>query len=79
MSLRQIRRAPGATPFRPFKTHLADGGRLEVPHEDFVALDPTGCDFIVYRPDGSHQIMDVRHVRRLEMMFTNGRRSRSKR
>ncbi len=53
-------------PFRPFKIHLADGGRIEIQHEDFVALEPAGREIIVYLPDNSYQILDVLLVTRLE-------------
>ena len=72
MKIEKIREALHAQPFRPFWVHLADGGRLRVEHEDFVALDPAGREMIVYQPDSSHHIVDVMLVTRLEVKARNG-------
>ncbi len=72
MKIDRIRETLHARPFRPFWIHLADGGRLPVQHEDFVALDPAGRELIVYQPDSSHQIVDVLLVTRLEIKARNG-------
>jgi hypothetical protein len=61
-----------AEPFRPFWIHTADGGRLPVKHEDFVALEPAGRELIVYLPDSSHQIVEVMLITRLEVQAKNG-------
>ena len=72
MKIAEVRKLLHAQPFRPFIVHVADGGKLPVKHEDFVALDPTGREMIVYLADGSHQIVDVLMVTRLEVMTRNG-------
>lgn len=72
MKIESIREALHAQPFRPFSIHLADGGRIRVLHQDFVALAPAGREFIVYQPDNSHQIVDVMLVTRLEIGAKNG-------
>jgi hypothetical protein len=61
-----------AQPFRPFLIHFADGGRIQVKHEDFVALAPTGREMIVYQPDGDYQVVDVMLVTRLQVSGKNG-------
>jgi len=58
---------------------MADGGRISVQHEDFVALEPAGREMIVYLPDNSYQIVDVMLVTRLEVKARNGTHSRKKR
>jgi len=68
-----------AQPFRPFAIHLADEGRLRVEHEDFVALDPSGREMIVYLPDSSHQIVTLSLVTRIEVPAPNGKTTRKKR
>jgi hypothetical protein len=68
-----------ATPFRPFVVHIADGGRLAVVHEDFVAIAPTGREMIVYQSNGSHQIVDTMLVTRLEVTGKSRNRKRRKR
>ena len=72
MKIEKLREALHAQPFRPFTIHVADGGRLTVPHQDFVAVEPAGREIIVYRPDNSHQIVDVLLVTRLEVSAKNG-------
>jgi len=52
MKIEKIREVLHAQPFQPFWTHLADGGRVPVKHEDFVAVDPRGRELIVFLPDG---------------------------
>jgi hypothetical protein len=72
MKVEKIRQALHAQPFRPFYIHLADGGRLPVPHEDFVAVAPGGREIILYRRDDTHQIIDVLMITRLEVGARNG-------
>jgi hypothetical protein len=72
MKIEKIREALHTEAFRPFSIHLADGGRIRVPHQDFVALEPAGREYIVYQPDNSHQIVDVMLVTRLEVGAKNG-------
>jgi len=46
----QIRDLVRAAPFRPFRIHLADGRVLEVPHPEFVAIQPDGRWIVVVNP-----------------------------
>ena len=78
MKIEKVRETLHAQPFRPFWIHLADGGRIPVEHEDFVAVEPAGREMIVYLPDNSHHIVDVMLVTRLEVKARNGR-TKSKR
>jgi hypothetical protein len=79
MKIEKVREALHAQPFRPFWVHLADGGKIPVDHEDFVALEPAGREFIVFQKDNSHQIIDVMLVTRLEVRAKNGtHKARSK-
>ena len=78
MKIAKIRDALHANPFRPFWIHLADGGRLAVRHEDFVALDPAGRELIVYQSNSTHQIVDVLMITRLEVEASNGAGARKK-
>lgn len=72
MKITEIRNLLHAQPFRPFLVHVADGGRILVKHEDFVALAPAGREMFVYQPDGSWQIVDVPLVTRLQVLTKNG-------
>ena len=78
MKIEKIRETLHARPFRPFWIHLADGGRLPVQHEDFVALDPAEREMIVYQKDSSHQIVDVLLVTRLKVKARNGAHQKKK-
>jgi hypothetical protein len=75
MKIDQVRRLLHAQPFRPFLIHVADGGRIPVKHEDFVALAPTGREMIVYQPDGTWQVVDVVLVTRLQVQAKNGKKT----
>lgn len=72
MKIEKVREVLHAEPFRPFWIHLADGGRVPVNHDDFVALEPAGRELIVYLPNNSHQIVDVLLITRLEVKAANG-------
>lgn len=74
MKIDEARKLLHAQPFRPFLIHVADGGRIPVKHEDFVALAPTGREMIVYLSTGNYQIVDVMLVTRLEVSAKNGAR-----
>ena len=70
----EIRKLLHAQPFRPFIVHVADGGRLLVKHEDYVALAPSGREMLVYRHDKAddYQVVDIMLVTRLEIAARNG-------
>jgi hypothetical protein len=76
----EVRKLLHAEPFRPFAIYIADGGRLPVKHQDFVALAPSGRELIVYRhnqPD-DYQVVDVMMVTQLEVTSRNGARKHRK-
>ncbi len=78
MKIEKIREALHTRPFRPFWVYLADGGRLSAEHEDFVTLEPSGREMIVYQPDNTHHIVDVLLVTRLAVKARNGAGRRKK-
>jgi hypothetical protein len=78
MKIEEVRKLLHAEPFRPFLIHVADGGRIPVKHEDFVALAPTGREMIVYQPDGMWQVIDVLLVTWLQVIAKNGSKRSSK-
>jgi hypothetical protein len=43
--LQEIRDLAKRVPFTPFRVHLADGRKLDVPHPDFVWLPKPGVLF----------------------------------
>ena len=72
MKIDEVRKLLHVQPFRPFLIYFADGGRIAVKHEDFVALAPTGRELIVYQPNGDYQGVDVMLVTRLQVLARNG-------
>jgi hypothetical protein len=80
MKIDEVRKLVHARPFSPFLIHVADGGRLWVKHEDFVALAPSGRTMIVYRHDreDDYQVVELPMVTRLEVPAGNGTRKARK-
>jgi hypothetical protein len=76
MKAEEIRKMLHNQPFREFVVVVADGGRIPVKHEDFVAVAPTGREMIVYQPDGSYNTVDIMLVTRLEVEATDAKPSR---
>ena len=60
MNVEQIKDLNNAQPFRPFTIHSADGCDVTVHHPEFIALAPSGKSMVVYQPDDSFRIIDVR-------------------
>ena len=75
MKIAEIRKLLHAQPFRPFNIHIADGGRIPVKHEDFVALAPTGREMIVYQSNGDYQVIDVMLVTRLQILSNGSKKA----
>ena len=66
MGPEQIRSAHRAQPFKPFVIHMGDGRHVSVNHPDFMAFSPTGRYAIVYKPDESHEEIELFLVTSLE-------------
>lgn len=76
----QIRKLSEATPFQPFRVHMANGKSIDVPHPDFMHLSPSGRRLIADDVnDDCSEIIDVRLVTSLETLPVNGRRRPRKR
>ena len=73
MKADEIRKLLHQSPFRPFVVHVADGGRLLVKHEDYVALAPSGREMLVYRHDrpDDYQVVEIMLITRLEITTRN--------
>jgi hypothetical protein len=76
MTIVDLRNLYDAEPFRPFIMHLADGRKIPVMHQEFMASAPNGRTVIVYQPDNSFNIIDLLLVTDLEVK--NGRHSKNK-
>ena len=74
----EIRKLFEATPFLPFRVHVANGKSVDVPHPDLMHLSPTGRRLIVDRPDDTFEIIDVLIVTSLETLSQNGSRPRGR-
>ena len=67
MTTEHVRTLYSAQPFQPFTIHMADGRSISVPHQEFLALGPTGRSVFVYRPDESFHIIDLLLITDIEV------------
>jgi hypothetical protein len=79
MTGEQVRSLYRATPFEPFRVHMADGRSIDVPHPDFMHLSPTRRRLIVDRSDDSFEVIDVLLVTSVETLPKNGTKGRRRR
>ena len=68
MTIQDLQTLHQAEPFQPFTMHLADGRQIVVSHPEFMFLPPVGRRVIVYKPDGTFHLVDLRLVTDLEVM-----------
>ncbi len=66
MSADKIRDAFRSKPFRPFAVWMADGRSIPVKHPDYALLCPLGRTLVVYQPDSTMDILDVRLITDLQ-------------
>jgi hypothetical protein len=59
MTATEIQKLQRATPFYPYRIHLADGRTVRVPQPDFLAISPTGRMASAFSEDGEFHIMDI--------------------
>jgi hypothetical protein len=64
-----------ARPFQPFSIRLGDGQSLRVEHPEMLAYAPKGRTAVVYRRDGSFQIIDLLLVTGLDVQAPRNGRS----
>ena len=74
MTITELRTQCDQVPFQPFVVHLADGRQVSVRHPDFVMFAPSGRSMIVYQPDDSYNVVDLRLATDLEVR-SNGQSS----
>ncbi|MDB6039711.1 MAG: hypothetical protein JWM99_3552 [Verrucomicrobiales bacterium] len=65
MQIETIRNLLHAQPFRPFVLCMAEGTRIPIVHEDFIALQPAGRELTVYDRKKLH-IINVMMITRIE-------------
>lgn len=68
MTVDQLRAVQKAKPFRPYKLHLADGDVVEVRHQEFVTMSPSGRTIVVFGQGDEMSIIDLLLVSRIEMV-----------
>ena len=76
MTAEEVRKLYQATPFAPFRVHMANGRSVDVPHPDFMHLSPSGRRLFVDHADDSFEIIDVPLITSLETLPINGKASR---
>ena len=72
MTGERIRGFYRASPFQPFRVHMANGRSVDIPHTDFMHLSPSGRWLTVDRPDDSFELVDVLLVTSIENLPQNG-------
>jgi len=77
MTATEVRQLAEATPFVPFRLHLADGRRLDVPHPDFLYFFKTEPSAIVESERGGWQLVNLPIVVSIERLKGGRRRSGS--
>jgi hypothetical protein len=77
MTIKQLKDAYDAQPFRPFIIHLADGREIPVKSREFIMTVPSGRTIVVVQPDDRLHIIDLLLITDLEVIpQTNGSRQR---
>ena len=68
MTSNQIKEVLHATPFIPFRIHLAEQREFDVPHPDFAWLNQNGGTLVVNAKTGDFvHIISVPSITRIEM------------
>ena len=76
MTTEVLHRMHETRPFRPFSIRLGDGQSLRVAHPEMLAYSPKSRTAVVYRDNGSFQIIDLLLVTGIEVQAPrNGRAS----
>lgn len=71
MTANQIRELLHATPFAPFRVHVAEQKQFDVPHPDFALLTQNGDTLVVNAKTGDFvHIISVPLITRVEMKQT---------
>jgi hypothetical protein len=58
MDIKTLRAAKNDQPFKPFVVTFVDGRRFEIPHADFLSINPNGRSAVVYAKDGSYSVVE---------------------
>jgi hypothetical protein len=58
MDVKTLRAAKNEQPFKPFVVTFVDGRRFDIPHSDFLSINPNGRSAVVYKADGSYSVVE---------------------
>lgn len=72
----QFKRTLHAEPFVPFIVNLADGRSIPVNHRELAMIAPSGRAAVIYQPDDTMNLVDLRFVAGVEMQGTAAKRRR---
>jgi hypothetical protein len=50
----------------PFTLHLADGRKIRIPHGDHIAVQPEGRVFMLWKPKGDVEFINLTMVTSLQ-------------
>ncbi len=75
MNIRILRELHEARPFMPFTMKLADGRKLNVPHNEFLSFFPSGRAAILTHADDSFTLIDLLMVTTVDVKAKAGRRT----
>ena len=75
VSVRILRELHEARPFTPFRISLADGRKLNVPHNEFLSFFPSGRSAILTHADDSFTLIDLLIVTAVDVKPKRSRRA----
>jgi hypothetical protein len=58
MTIENLRAVASASPFQPFKIHLADGRNVMVRSPEFLFIPPGGRTVVLWQPDETLHLID---------------------
>jgi hypothetical protein len=79
MTTEQLYKLHQARPFQPFSIRLGDGQALKVEHPEMLSYAPKSRTAVVYRKNGSFEIIDLLLVTGLDVAAPRNGRSTSRR
>ena len=79
MNIAILRELHEARPFTPFTLSLADGRKLNVPHNEFLSFFPSGRSAILTHGDESFTLIDLLMVTTVDVKPKGGRRAAKER
>jgi hypothetical protein len=79
MTTEALHRVHTTRPFQPFSLRLGDGQALKVDHPEMLAYAPGRRTAVVYRKDGSFEIVDLLLVTGLDVHAPRNGKAHAKR